>query len=170
MDLSQGYGGSEAGLAPPSSALHSSARLVLVACDPECQGVAEALTAIVKRDTSTTNRFSLEVEVATVSGKLHHRDVLQGMMSKFPHTPPTSMFVLSLIKDGNADEYKTVKQWTQQFKPPVNSHVITCLSAMQVCFFFVGVRYLNFFFFTGPLPPDSECGEGDYREIDAGIR
>ena len=131
----QGYS-DVGGVAPPSAALHSgssSVRLVLVAHDPECQGVSDSLISLLKRDASTTHRVALEVDVQVVRDGAEHKEALAALMAQHPHIPPTSIFVLSLIKDGNPEEYKKVKAWTQAFKPPLNSHVITCLSAMQVC-------------------------------------
>eukprot|EP01060_Flectonema_neradi_P019787 TRINITY_DN271_c7_g1_i1.p1 TRINITY_DN271_c7_g1~~TRINITY_DN271_c7_g1_i1.p1 ORF type:complete len:149 (+),score=19.42 TRINITY_DN271_c7_g1_i1:84-530(+) len=125
------YSNSDHGSAPPASNLHSADRLVVVACDSACIQVAETLVQLLKKEAANTNRVVLEVEMQPVMEGEHHSEVLMGLVQKHPHIPSASIFVLSFIKDGNPDEYKTVKQWAQSVKPPLPSHVITCTSAMQ---------------------------------------
>ncbi|KAJ9449986.1 hypothetical protein DIPPA_27446 [Diplonema papillatum] len=130
-DVQPSFVGGADGVAPPASSnLHSANRLVLIACDPECLSVADSITAILKRDVAISNRVMLEVDVHSVGEKERHKDVLKTMLEKYHQIPTGSIFILSFIKDGNPEEYTTVKQWCAQYKPPVSSHVITCTMAM----------------------------------------
>eukprot|EP01062_Namystynia_karyoxenos_P042341 TRINITY_DN30932_c0_g1_i1.p1 TRINITY_DN30932_c0_g1~~TRINITY_DN30932_c0_g1_i1.p1 ORF type:complete len:206 (+),score=50.61 TRINITY_DN30932_c0_g1_i1:84-620(+) len=135
-DAAPGYGGGSDSVAPPqSSTMHVDGRcdrVVLLATDRECAELAETVAATLKRDAAQHGRMALEVESRQVGDGEHHRDILQSMLlPKYRHMPTTNIFVLSLIKDGNPEEFRTVKHWAQQSKPPLAAHVITCMQAMQ---------------------------------------
>eukprot|EP01065_Artemidia_motanka_P047724 TRINITY_DN7535_c2_g1_i2.p1 TRINITY_DN7535_c2_g1~~TRINITY_DN7535_c2_g1_i2.p1 ORF type:complete len:166 (+),score=29.91 TRINITY_DN7535_c2_g1_i2:97-594(+) len=134
-DQVQGYAGGGDGIAPPaSSSIHIDERcdrVALIVCDRASSDVAENVSAQLKREAQQHGRLNLEVDERVIEPGEHHRDVLQSMLTKFPHVPLSSVHVLSFLADGNPDEFRATKQWAQSTKPPLAAHVVTCTKAMQ---------------------------------------
>eukprot|EP01064_Diplonema_japonicum_P010422 TRINITY_DN17687_c0_g1_i1.p1 TRINITY_DN17687_c0_g1~~TRINITY_DN17687_c0_g1_i1.p1 ORF type:complete len:165 (+),score=36.25 TRINITY_DN17687_c0_g1_i1:47-541(+) len=137
MEGQQGYGDgvqlppSEGRPAPSTSSLHTADKLVIISTDETCAATAESLLSVLKREAASTNRVTLEIDLQSVGPQEHHRDVLEAALARCPNVAGPSVFILSFVKDGNPEEYKLVKQWTSQFKPPLSCHVITCTNAMK---------------------------------------
>ena len=95
--------------------------------DPECGGAADALVSHIERDIPP-QLATLSVKPISVLASASHRDALYHTLQDLFNVRPRDLFVISLLKDSDPDEFRKIKELCATAKSsPLEHRVVTHL-------------------------------------------